>query len=184
MTDIDIDALEVTLDVFLAAYPSMADDALLSTAMTVDEDLLTFGDIRAALSLIASYRTQLAAGGGDLPTRFENWWENSKFRRSPTLIGYGDKKCLAFAAYEAGAPPTTDAAIPEGFVSLDQFLVDAAKDDEIERLRGSIGEIIQTVEDEAYKITAGQKPCKHTAALNEIHEIANAALLSNGGGNG
>ena len=33
-----------------------------------------------------------------------------------------------------------------------------------------------TVEDEAYKVKVGQQPCKHTAALNEIHEIADEYL--------
>jgi hypothetical protein len=32
------------------------------------------------------------------------------------------------------------------------------------------------IEDEAYKVTAGQQPCKHTAALNEVHATISQAL--------
>jgi hypothetical protein len=38
----------------------------------------------------------------DLPTEFEAWWASSP-RRNRLLIGYSDKKCLAFDAFEAGA---------------------------------------------------------------------------------
>ena len=36
--------------------------------------------------------------------------------------------------------------------------------------------ILVIVEDEAYKVEVGQSRCKHVDALNEVHEVATAAL--------
>lgn len=38
----------------------------------------------------------------DLPEAFEAWWATSP-KHNPRLIGYSDKKCLAFDAFEAAA---------------------------------------------------------------------------------
>jgi hypothetical protein len=43
-------------------------------------------------------------------------------------------------------------------------------------LLSALRQIILAVEDEAYKITAGQPLCKHIAALNEVHELASEAI--------
>ena len=46
----------------------------------------------------------------------------------------------------------------------------------IEYLELQVGVIQLTIEDEAYKVTAGQEPCKHTQALNDLHELTVEAL--------
>ena len=46
----------------------------------------------------------------------------------------------------------------------------------IEKLRLGLSVIQLTVEDEGYKVTADQQPCRHTAALNEINDLVCAAL--------
>jgi hypothetical protein len=45
-------------------------------------------------------------------------------------------------------------------------------------MREALEEIITLAEDEAYKITADQKPCRHIDGLNNIHEAARAALAT------
>ena len=47
---------------------------------------------------------------------------------------------------------------------------------ENERLREVLGQVELIVEDEGYKVTAGQPLCRHVSALNEIHEEVSAAL--------
>ncbi len=47
---------------------------------------------------------------------------------------------------------------------------------EVARLRLELEVILLTVEDEAYKVTVEQQPCRHTKALNEIHDYARDAL--------
>lgn len=44
----------------------------------------------------------------------------------------------------------------------------------------ALEQIIQAVEDEAYKIVEGQQLCKHIAALNKVHQLALAALADKG----
>ena len=43
-------------------------------------------------------------------------------------------------------------------------------------LRDALLTVRQIVEDEAYKVTANQSPCKHTDALNEIHAVVDEAI--------
>lgn len=55
---------------------------------------------------------------------------------------------------------------------------------EVARLRLELEVIQSLIEDEAYKITAGQSICKHIAALNEIHDTTIAALKGTDHGRG
>ena len=47
-----------------------------------------------------------------------------------------------------------------------------------ETLAGALDQIKLICEEEPYKVVAGQKPCKHTAAINEVYEEADQALTS------
>lgn len=45
-------------------------------------------------------------------------------------------------------------------------------------LREALEVIRLIVEGETYKVTVGQQPCWHTAALDEIHEVVETALAT------
>lgn len=73
-----------------------------------------YGVAIEAIMLAFSAQERDAAGEGDVVEVFEAWWATSP-RRNRDLIGYSDKKCLAFDAFSAGRPaypaPATDNAV-------------------------------------------------------------------------
>jgi hypothetical protein len=95
-------------------WPTGTTPATVARIQAALDNALPWATIESALSRPPAASVGVSREAlGDLPEAFERWWATSKYS-DRYLIGYSDKKCLAFAAFEAAAMLSASPLVGEG----------------------------------------------------------------------